>query len=223
MEGPIVTFEEATRRMVAGLASRPARRIVNPELRPSAVVVPLLDRPDGPTLLFTERGALLRAHGGQVAFPGGKLEPGEDARAGALREAREEIGLEPEAIELVGELDDRPSVWGYVVRPVVGFVGDPPATFDHSEGEVREVFEVPLLRFLDPGALRTEWWDFTQLPSNLYWKPFLAAASEVADRDGRYPVLYFDVDPGHVIWGLTASILQELLERSFRDLIASPA
>lgn len=120
------------------------------EIRPAAVLVPVVRRPDELTVLFTRRTAHLHDHAGQISFPGGRSEP-EDAtpRDTALRETAEEIGLAPGNVEVLGHLPDYTTVTGYRVTPVVGLVSSPfELTLD--DFEVAEVFEVPLGFLLDP-------------------------------------------------------------------------
>lgn len=182
--------------------------------------MPLLRRAAGPTLLFTRRTDALEKHRGEIAFPGGHREPGEDARAAALREASEEVALEARRVEVAGELDDRPVVTRFVVTPVVGLVAEPPAAFGREAREVREVFEVPLARFLDPGVERFEWWHPSRLPPDLPHRPLVDLGSEEIDpASGSYKVYFFDVAPDRVVWGLTARLVRDLLER----LAAPPA
>jgi 8-oxo-dGTP pyrophosphatase MutT (NUDIX family) len=116
----------------------PARRT------PAAVLVPLVEHPDGFTVLLTQRATTLRDHAGQISFPGGRIET-EDADAwhAALREAQEEIGLKPELVEFAGYLPDHVVVSGFRVTPVVGFV-QPQFTLQVAAAEVHDVFEVPL-------------------------------------------------------------------------------
>ncbi len=117
---------------------------------PAAVLVPLVERADGFTVLFTQRTAELKAHGGQISFPGGRLEPTDaDADAGALRETAEEIGLPASHIEILGHLDSYVTVTGFDVTPVVAAV-TPPFTLNPDPMEVADIFEVPLAFFLDP-------------------------------------------------------------------------
>src|SRR2546430_1199 len=110
---------------------------------PAAVLVPLINRDDGLTVLFTERSRDLPDHPGQISFPGGRVEP-EDADAGiaALREAEEEVGLSRERVTLLGRLEPYETVTGYRVTPVVGWV-EPPFEIKADPVEVAEVFEVP--------------------------------------------------------------------------------
>jgi 8-oxo-dGTP pyrophosphatase MutT (NUDIX family) len=124
-------------------ATLPARRT------PAAVLVPLVERSTGLTVLLTERAANLRDHAGQISFPGGRIEP-EDAGPweAALREAYEEIGLVPELVEFAGYLPDHVVISGFSVTPVVGFVR-PEYQLQIAEAEVHDVFEVPLDFILD--------------------------------------------------------------------------
>jgi len=120
-------------------------------LRPAAVLIPLVDRPEGTTVLFTQRTRHLAAHAGQISFPGGRLEDHDaDAAAAALRETEEEVGLSAGHIDTVGLLDTYLTRTGFEVTPVVGVVR-PPAAYAPDPYEVEEVFEVPLDFILGPG------------------------------------------------------------------------
>ncbi len=207
------TFAHAGRALREALAGRSPRRLSLDGFAPAAVLVPLLRREGGPTLLFTRRTDELEKHRGEIAFPGGHREAGEDALAAALREAREEVTLEPSRVEVVGELDDRLVITRFVVTPVVGLVAEPPRTFGRDEREVDEVFEVPLSRFLEPGVGRFEWWHPSRVP-NLPSRPFADLLGDEADpASGRYKVYFFDVEPDRVVWGLTARLVRDLLAR----------
>ncbi len=117
---------------------------------------------------------------------------------------------------MLGDLDDRPSVTGTLVTPVVGLVDAPPA-YRLDEREVREVFEVPLARLLEPGVMRCEWWDASRIAPELRRRPLADLdPGEVDAARGRYQVWFFDVAPDRVIWGLTGRIVRELLDRAFR-------
>ena len=172
---------------------------VAPEMgRPAAVLVPLLPRPDGLHLLFTERSPSLKTHAGQVSFPGGSIDPGDgSARAAALREAEEEVGLDPAHARVVGVLDDCPTfVTGFVITPVVAVIA--PEQFvlggrypwRASAGEVVALHELPLAGFCDPANLRIEQREAQGFVYELFW----------------YTV------QGTTVWGATARILHQLVE-----------
>ena len=129
----------------------PGMRAEAPEnLIAAAVLVPLVMRESGATLLLTQRTDNLKDHAGQVSFPGGRVEAADDTPAAtALRETEEEIGLEASYIEIVGELDPYETRTGFRVTPVVGLV-EPGFSLTLDEFEVAEVFEVPLSFVLDP-------------------------------------------------------------------------
>ena len=123
---------------------------------PASVLVPIISHADGLTVLFTQRTAHLRAHSGQVSFPGGRAEP-EDATPEftALRETQEEIGLAPERVEVIARMPDYLTRTGFRVTPVVGLVAPPLALVPDSR-EVESVFEVPLAFLLDPANHKRE-------------------------------------------------------------------
>jgi 8-oxo-dGTP pyrophosphatase MutT (NUDIX family) len=157
-------------------------------LRPAAVLVPVVNREDELTVLFTRRTAHLHDHAGQISFPGGRAEPG-DPSAGdtALRETAEEIGLAPDRVEILGHLTEYTTVTGYRVTPVIGLV-TPPFELKLDDFEVAEVFEVPLPFLLDPANHQR----------NLV----------VHEGSTRY---YYALPYGrHYIWGATAGMLMNL-------------
>lgn len=122
---------------------------------PAAVLVPIILR-DEPSLLLTKRTAHLKAHAGQVSFPGGRIDPDDQhAEAAALREAWEEIALDPGNVEVVGRMDDYVTGTGYVITPVLGLV-PPGLSYTPSPHEVEAVFEFPLSVLLDPAAPRRQ-------------------------------------------------------------------
>lgn len=124
-------------------ASIPARRV------PAAVLVPLVERESGLTVLLTQRAETLKDHAGQISFPGGRIEPeDQDAWHAALRESYEEIGLLADFVEFAGYLPDHHVITGFRVTPVVGFV-NPDYQLRIAKAEVHDVFEVPLDFILD--------------------------------------------------------------------------
>ncbi len=214
-------FDDAVARVRAALAARRPHPLDISGFRPSAVLVPLLRRPEGPTVLFTLRTNAVRHHKGEISFPGGGREPGEGTVAAALREAREEVGLDPAAVEVLGALDDVPSIYGYVVTPVVAAIAEPPARFAAQPGEVVEPFEIPLARLLEPGVRRHEWRDPAGLPREVA-SAILAVRAEFEEVDpatGRYRIWFFDAGEGkeRIVWGLTGRILAHLFDRAFPE------
>jgi len=128
-----------------------------PELRgnasnPAAVLIAVTDRPD-PGVILTVRRDTMRTHAGQVAFPGGRIDPGEEAVAAALREAHEELGLEPAVAEVVGPIEEYRTVTGFIVTPVIAVV-PPDLPLSPHEHEVADWFEAPLAFLLDPANQR---------------------------------------------------------------------
>ena len=159
-------------------------------LRDAAVLVPLIERTDGPTLLLTQRAAHLPAHAGQISFPGGAVEPDDpDERTTALREAQEEVGIRPEQVELLGRLDAYVTRTGFRVTPFVGVV-HPPIVIDADPLEVADVFEVPLDFLLDPANVHRHCTDLLGKKRYFYAIPY----------GERY------------IWGATAGMLVNLME-----------
>jgi 8-oxo-dGTP pyrophosphatase MutT (NUDIX family) len=114
------------------------------QLRPSAVLIPLIERHDELSVLLTERATNLKHHPGQVSFPGGRMEAGDaDLRTTALRETEEEVGIPPDMVEVAGYLAPMPTISGYAVTPIVGLVR-PDIRLRLDPLEVAQAFEVPL-------------------------------------------------------------------------------
>jgi 8-oxo-dGTP pyrophosphatase MutT (NUDIX family) len=158
------------------------------EIRPAAVLVPVVRREKELTVLFTRRTAHLHDHAGQISFPGGRTEPGDAGAAEtAMRETLEEIGLTAERVEVLGELSQYVTVTGYRVTPVVGLV-TPPLDLRPDEFEVAEVFEAPLAFLLDPANHQRNHVLF----------------------DGRERYYYAIPYQMHYIWGATAGMLMNL-------------
>ncbi|MBB4838645.1 8-oxo-dGTP pyrophosphatase MutT (NUDIX family) [Sphingomonas kyeonggiensis] len=164
----------------------------DPEVRgnPAAVLIAVTDRPS-PGVILTQRTETLRRHAGQVAFPGGRIDPGDDGPIGAaLREAQEEIALPPALVEVVGTTDDYRTVTNYVVTPVIGVV-PPDLLLTPSEAEVASVFEVPFDFLLDSANQRQQ-------------------VTQYQGRDRHYyEILWQD----RRIWGATAAMLVNLSRR----------
>jgi 8-oxo-dGTP pyrophosphatase MutT (NUDIX family) len=161
------------------------------ELVAAAVLVPILTGP-APSVLLTKRTAHLSSHAGQVSFPGGRIDPDDaDAEAAALREASEEIGLDPAAVELAGRLPDQITGTGYIVTPVVGLLGPRPAALRLAPEEVDALLELPLSVLLDPAAPQRR----------------------RAQLRGRWREFWVWPHPEHEIWGATAAILVQLARR----------
>lgn len=125
------------------------RRQLTESLTPAGVLVPIMDRAEGLSVLLTQRAAALSHHAGQVAFPGGRMEPHDrDVRETALRETEEEVGIAPRHVSVIGYLRSMPTMTGFAVTPVVGLVQDSvELIIDRTEVEL--VFEVPLDFLLD--------------------------------------------------------------------------
>jgi 8-oxo-dGTP pyrophosphatase MutT (NUDIX family) len=163
---------------------------VGDALAPAAVLVPIVDRPE-PGVILTRRSDQLRRHAGQVAFPGGRIDPEDDGPiAAALREAEEEIGLPATAVEIIGIADRYRTVTGYEVTPVVGLV-PPDLDFVIHDAEVAAVFEVPLAHLLEPGN-------------------FVEQAVEWQGHERHFFEITYD---GHRIWGATAAMIVNLGRR----------
>lgn len=157
-------------------------------LKPAAVLVPLVTRGGGMTVLLTRRTDHLNNHAGQISFPGGRVDDSDrDARHTALRETEEEIGLGSATIEVIGRLADYVVGTGYLVSPIVGLIA-PPFQLKPHPGEVAEVFEAPLDYVLDP--------DNFERHSREY--------------EGTERFYYAVTWNGHYIWGATAGMLRHL-------------
>ncbi|SMQ72022.1 NUDIX domain-containing protein [Devosia lucknowensis] len=174
---------------------KPLRPFERPPV-PAAVLIALVRRPEGHTVLYTERSPDLRAHSGQVAFPGGKIDQSDaGAAAAALREAQEEVGMEPSDATILGYMPSYYTGTNYLIVPVVAEV-EPSGPFVPNPGEVHSVFEVPLSRILDVqtyGRFRIS-------------------------RGGKEHSTWQIDHDGHVIWGITAN-----LTRLFRDRVMGEA
>lgn len=177
------------RQDLEGPISPPLLELLERRRSPAAVLLGLIERPAGLTMLFTERSPDLKDHPGQVSFPGGRIDAGDDGpEAAAIREAGEEVGMERRLVTVAGCLDDLLTVTGFLVTPVVAFVDA--AFLPVADGrEVAEVFEVPLEYLLDERNIRS------------------THRERLGTRIRVYEIDY----EGHRIWGATASILVQFL------------
>ncbi len=159
----------------------------------AAVLVPVIMRRDRLTIMLTHRGSALRAHSGQISFPGGKVDPGDPSLwATALREAQEEIGLDARFVELLGYSDPYRSTSGYLVTPVVGLVREG-FRLSVNPFEVAEIFEVPVAFLMNPENHEVQ----------------------VRRWQGRLRQYYAMPYEKHYIWGVTAGMLRHLYERLY--------
>ncbi|MBX9796204.1 CoA pyrophosphatase [Sphingomonas sp.] len=193
-----MTLAERLRRAVAAVPPADAGLLrgdhpdagVGDAATPAAVLVPITTR-ERPGLILTQRTASLKRHAGQIAFPGGRVDPGDaDAVAAALREAEEEIGLASDGVHVIGAVDPYRTVTGFEVTPVLALV-TPDLTLTAQESEVAEVFEVPFDFVLDPANQRlaqAQWQGRTRHYYEIWW------------QDRR-------------IWGATAAMLVNLQKR----------
>jgi 8-oxo-dGTP pyrophosphatase MutT (NUDIX family) len=186
-----VELETLRRRLDAALSRHPRIALDRSDLISAAVLVPITDR-GGPHVLFTKKSDAVPHHKGQFSFPGGICEERDASRVEtALREAREEVGIPAEAVEVLGLLDDNATrATPFVITPVVGIIRGA-LDFKPDGREIERVIEVPLDLLRDPAIFRTEIWE----------------------RGGEpHPVHFYQVSVEDVVWGATARILKQFLE-----------
>ncbi|WP_108786673.1 CoA pyrophosphatase [Erythrobacter sp. Alg231-14] len=181
-------FEEGHAHPVTGLKSD-AEFVVAGEQTPAAVLIAVTDQPE-PTVILTQRPTGMRSHPGQVAFPGGKLDPGEDAITAALREAEEELALPREVVQVVGTSDLFSTGTGFDVTPVLAVV-PPNLDLKPNPAEVEAWFDPPLSLLLE----RDNW-----IENETFWRGSMRS----------YLDMHYD---GFRIWGVTAAIIANLALR----------
>lgn len=213
MSRPSPTRDWITSRLdplqVEGKPSRPTRSDfdLNPDmprvpfdgveqpLAPAAVLAGLIDRPEGLTVLLTRRSDNLRKHTGQVAFPGGRMDPGETPWETALREAREEVDLDPRFVTLAGLATPYRTGTGFLITPVVAFI-EPGFTLKPNPDEVADIFETPFEFLMEAANYEERFYDMPDgLRRNYYALPF----------------------ENQLIWGATAGMLRALHDRLYGE------
>lgn len=190
LTGPLSVAADRERFGCHVIAGVPAEPDFFETAKPAAVLYPVIARPEGPSVLLTERAGHLANHAGQVAFPGGRIEAGESAAEAALREANEEIGLDPALVSPIGYLPTYYSGTGYRVQTLVALIA-PDAVLKPDPSEVARVFEVPLAHALDLARYRQ---------GSIFFR-------------GRERVFYVLDHPDAYIWGVTAGIMRSFAER----------
>lgn len=191
-------FEEGHGKPLEGLLSD--EKFASGKTTPAAVLIAVTDRPE-PGAILTRRTDSMRSHPGQVAFPGGRLDAGEDAIAAALREAHEELAMHPSQVQIIGASDPYVTGTGYTVTPVLA-VTLPDLPLVANPAEVDSWFEVPLHVLFDRRNYR---------PNTVFWKG--------ADRT------YYEMEwDGYRIWGVTAAIIANLSRRmALTELFFDPS
>jgi len=172
------------------LACREKACIDQPGLIRAAVLIPLFKKEGEYYVLLTRRTDEVRHHKGQISFPGGRQDHGEDLLATALREAKEEMGIEEKDVRILGELDDMCTISSdFCIAPFVGLIPYP-YPFRINRHEIEEIIEVPLSVFLDETKFR----------------------EELRSRNGEMVSVFFYQHDEHTIWGATARILKQLMD-----------
>jgi len=170
-----------------------ARPIIQADKPPkqAAVLIPFVETPDGIEIILTLRADHLKHHAGQISFPGGRVEPSDSCHANAaLREAHEEIGLNPMQVEVIGEMSDYYTTSNYLITPVIGWV-HPPVTLKPDPSEVAALVQVPLRQLFDSDRYEQHTWQ----------------------HEGKVNFYYSTIYQGHRIWGATAAIILALYEQ----------
>jgi 8-oxo-dGTP pyrophosphatase MutT (NUDIX family) len=179
--------------LIHSIQSYQPRSVSGKGLQPAAVLVLIQEMPRGHYVTLIERAATLRFHSGEIAFPGGSVAPGDkDALAAALRESQEEIGIDPENVQIIGQLDQVAVASRYLVTPFVGIVSLV-GSVRPNEHEVKSVTSIPVSALLNPECF----------------------SEELFEADGRPRVIYHFRYGNLDIWGATARILKQLLELAY--------
>jgi 8-oxo-dGTP pyrophosphatase MutT (NUDIX family) len=192
-------FDDVARRLAAGHADSPVRLWSDPRIediaqfKPAAVLIALTER-ERPGILLLHRPSTMRAHPGQIAFPGGRIDPGETPVEAALREANEELGIRPADVRVIGTSDVYRTGSGYEITPVIGVI-PPDLAIQPNPAEVAQWFEAPADFVLDPANQRTRSVEFEE------------------KRHSFVEIVWNDGAQDHRIWGVTGAILHNLAGR----------
>lgn len=185
-------FKDILRQRLSG---REIKRIHAPEFIPSAVMILFMNKDNGLHVFLTKRTDKVATHKGDVSFPGGSIDEGdEDATAAALRETYEEAGISPDDIEIIGRFDEYYSITGFHVSTFVGAI-DYPYKYKVNTGEIETCFEAPISIFYNKEYDRIEDFEFYHKDMKVYYYSY----------------------KGFTIWGLTARILTDLAENVLKD------
>ena len=191
--GKLKTVEPTEDEIRLRLAAQPPLVIERPGFQPAAVLVPLFPRDGHWNVLLTRRTRTVEKHKGEISFPGGHQDPEDaDLSATALREAEEEVGIPGREVRILGRLDEIITLTRFRIRPYAGVIPYP-FTVRSSPEEIAEVITLPLIEF--------------QTPQRYLKRSFTAEGKD-------YPVYYYQV-AGYIVWGATAKILRQFLERAF--------
>ncbi len=179
------------------LKKTPPNRLKSDILKHSAVLILLVNNSDSYSLILTERTRNMKHHSGEISFPGGRHDPQVDRTMveTALRECEEEIGVKKNNIEILGQLDDVPTMTGYIISPVVGILDNENPKFTRNKIEVEQIFTIPISFFLNPSNFREQ---------------------TMRVEGKKFPIFMFDykhIDKLHTIWGATAHILVDYLKK----------
>lgn len=192
-------YERVSRRYASGHASMPSQLWIDPRIYeietfiPAAVLITMTER-ERPGMLLLHRPSNMRAHPGQIAFPGGRVDPGETAVQAALREANEELGIRPEDVRVIGTSDRYRTGSGYEITPVLGVV-PPDIEIRPNPAEVAQWFEVPVDFVLDPANQKTRTIDYE------------------GSQHSFVEIIWSQNGQDHVIWGVTGAIIHNLTRR----------
>lgn len=180
-----------------------------------SVLIPIIEIEDDPHLLYEVRSEDLRSQPGEICFPGGKVELGEHHAETAIRETCEELNIEREDIEIIGQIDDIVTPFNMYIHVYVGFLNLDLYDIEANEGEVKELFAVPLSYLFECEVQEFKTESLLQMPPDFPYEK-ISSGRAYNFRVGKYPVLFIDFDD-KTIWGITARITASFI-RTLKDL-----